>query len=96
MALQQSSPSLPLSPWWRCLFADHPGHDTGAPEAFAGTGKARGKVKVYCRRCIDAEVDEIVFAEHTQLIIGLVENVRDRAVVYNEGTSPLSSHLVQN
>lgn len=46
--------------WYQSLFATHPGLTRGDPAAFTGGGRAFGKRKVWCKKCLDRRIDLVL------------------------------------
>lgn len=65
--------------WWRKYFLNHPGHSQKLSEALKG-----GKVKVLCKGCLNAKVDEAVGIQSWLSVEPFIRGSRERAVIYNE------------
>ena len=83
---QASHSNVGQAPWWRILFASHPGHAHKAPEAFFGN---KGKAKVFCGRCLNAMVQEVEFEELSAVIVAFntgadCVDLRSQDVIVNE------------
>lgn len=65
---------------YRIHFVDHPGYAAKDPQAFAGDGHIRDKLKIWCRLCLDQRVQETSAHEQEEVQRGVrpfARNVTD-------------------
>lgn len=73
------------APWYQPYFALHPLYASGAREAWTVTsGSVHGKRKVWCWRCLEKRIGNIVADEMLQVFLGTMHAVRTRDTIVDE------------
>ncbi|EKM50611.1 uncharacterized protein PHACADRAFT_213511, partial [Phanerochaete carnosa HHB-10118-sp] len=70
--------------WHREYFADHVRYESGDPCAMVRAGQRNARVKVWCKRCLEARVEDVVRVETQQYERGELAAVRERDLVVAE------------
>ena len=76
-----SRPTPANRSWVRDFFKDHPKLPQKAPEAYSGTRGTHDKAKVFCKRCLDDRVNEILTQDAREVENGSRQVSRTREMV---------------
>ena len=78
--------------WHRQHFVDHPGYQAGDPDAVSGTGDTRDKVKIWCIRCLERQVEQVMASERFNVAQGICGFTRSEAEIRAEREYYLTCH----
>lgn len=78
---------MPRTPWYRSCFTEHPSFATRDAAAFSGTKRTHDKVKVWCRKCLDKHVEDVMDVELSNFLFHQSDVLHERDEILRECTS---------
>lgn len=79
--MARHAPPIHNRSWIRDQFVDHPKYAEKAEEAYSGTKSTRDKWRLFCRCCLEHNVNTIRVSEETEVKNGTRQEARTREMV---------------